>query len=725
MTSKHLFLKAMAEEMRHRLWMLSLSVLGHFLILFVPFLIVRSNLDNYVYPKEAETIVIYMAAFVKGYVTVAGGILAILGAMITGIFGFRYAFRKRHVDTWHSLPVKRRTLYGVCWLDGFLIWFVPMLLSVLFTGGMAGVTAYDLMGAGGAFAVAKETGIVICVLTVTFLLVYHLVLVAVMISGNMLNAITCMLLLGTGVICIYGLGLGFAVLYLDTFYEAGEAIPAAYASPLVGSIYLLARAADRPWESMLGVINCLVHQILIAAALGGCAFFLYQRRPSELAEQGVRNKGLSALMRILAGAIAGMGGWLLFVLLVDDYQAVGWGIFGAVLFAVLAMGVLDMIFSMEFKAFLAHWAQMTGIVVAVLLLDVAFCFDWLGYDTYLPDQEDIAQIAIYDPDLCNRTDRHEYSRIEESLRRMQYEDAQTAYAFLERMTDRYMPGAKPVQGNRDKITVRVTLKNGRSYYRDYQATSADSQVLAPLICSEAYLEQNYLFDIEDMEEEELLGKLILVKGQRSGMVEKEREVMHDILEAYNNDCLEHPEILIGEGGRILLEMNLPYPDGGYRYNCPVYEGMSHTIEALDAAGLGEWTADLDPADVEEIELPLGYYPPDTSWTKEELVTLARQVYGVALAQEKPSGTGTKEAEAQERMELSKEEEELCLTVTDPAAIRTLLGLVSYESGRSNVFWRNGIRLRLEGKDGKGCSVYLQKGSLPEELVLRFGELAGQ
>ena len=201
--------------------------------------------------------------------------------------------------------------------------------------------------------------------------------------------------------------------------------------------------------------------------------------------------------------------------------------------------------------------------------------------------------------------------------------------------------------------------------------------------------------------------------------------MHDILEAYNNDCLEHPEILIGEGGRILLEMNLPYPDGGYRYNCPVYEGMSHTIEALDAAGLGEWTADLDPADVEEIELPLGYYPPDTSWTKEELVTLARQVYGVALAQEKPSGTGTKEAEAQERMELSKEEEELCLTVTDPAAIRTLLGLVSYESGRSNVFWRNGIRLRLEGKDGKGCSVYLQKGSLPEELVLRFGELAGQ
>ena len=107
------------------------------------------------------------------------------------------------------------------------------------------------------------------------------------------------------------------------------------------------------------------------------------------------------------------------------------------------------------------------------------------------------------------------------------------------------------------------------------------------------------------------------------------------------------------------------------------------------------------------------------------MTLARQVYGVALAQEKPSGTGTKEAEAQERMELSKEEEELCLTVTDPAAIRTLLGLVSYESGRSNVFWRNGIRLRLEGKDGKGCSVYLQKGSLPEELVLRFGELAGQ
>lgn len=722
MTSKRLFLKAMAEEMRHRLWMLALSVLGHFLILFVPFLIVRSNPGSWYGTKDIEEVARNMVSFIRNYVTVAGGVIAILGAMVVGIFGFRFIFHKRHVDTWHSLPIRRSMLYGVCWLDGFLIWFVPMLVSVLLTGGLAGATVYSLTGAEGAFAVAKETGTVLCVLTIVFLLVYHLVLIAVMVSGNVLNAIVSMCILGTGVICIYGMEIGFMAAYLDTFYETGEnVLLAAYASPLVAATYLLGRAVDRTWEPVSHFINCMADQALIAAAMGVCAFLLYKKRPSELAEQGIRNRWLSALMRILSGIVAGMGGWLLFVLLVEDGQAVGWGIFGAVLFTVLVMGVLDMIFSMEFKAFLAHWAQMAGTVVVVVLLSFAFCFDWMGYDTYLPDQEDIVQMAVYDPELCNRTNRHAFSRIEEVLRDMQYEDAQAAYAFLEQVTARQKSGADPVQGSRDEITVRVSLKNGRSYYRIYEITAADRQVLAPIICSQAYLEQNYLFDIEEMVSEDLLGALALGKGEKSISAIDSREEICKILEAYNLDCLEDPRVLVGEGGRNLLDIRLLSPDVRPGFNLTVCESMQHTIEALEEAGWGDWVADLDPGEVAWIELPLGSFPAGRDWSREELVALARQTYGVDGVQGEETKEEGREIQSQESME-SYKEGELELTITDPDHIRTLLGLVSYEDDGDSIYQRDVIRLYYEREDRNGY-LYLEKGKLPEEILLLFGELA--
>ena len=43
MTSKNLFFKAMKEDMRHKLWMAALSVLGNFLALPVGYMVWRSE----------------------------------------------------------------------------------------------------------------------------------------------------------------------------------------------------------------------------------------------------------------------------------------------------------------------------------------------------------------------------------------------------------------------------------------------------------------------------------------------------------------------------------------------------------------------------------------------------------------------------------------------------------------------------------------------------------
>ena len=149
--------------------------------------------------------------------------------------------------------------------------------------------------------------------------------------------------------------------------------------------------------------------------------------------------------------------------------------------------------------------------------------------------------------------------------------------------------------------------------------------------------------------------------------------------------------------------------------------MQHTIEALEEAGWGDWVADLDPGEVAWIELPLGSFPAGRDWSREELVALARQTYGVDGVQGEETKEEGREIQSQESME-SYKEGELELTITDPDHIRTLLGLVSYEDDGDSIYQRDVIRLYYEREDRNGY-LYLEKGKLPEEILLLFGELA--
>lgn len=44
---------------------------------------------------------------------------------------------------------------------------------------------------------------------------------------------------------------------------------------------------------------------------------------------------------------------------------------------------------------------MAGTVAASLLICFTFYWDWFGYDTRLPEPEEIAEIAVFDNNLTN------------------------------------------------------------------------------------------------------------------------------------------------------------------------------------------------------------------------------------------------------------------------------------------------------------------------------------
>ncbi len=632
MTSKHLFFKAMKEDIRHKLWMVALSVLGNFLVLTVGWMIWRSNLlsfwggaEGLMQRGDARVIARFQeeaAGFFGAYLVAGGGIIAIAGAIVTGLFSFRYLFHKNMVDICHSLPVKRDTLYGVKYINGILVWFIPFLMSSVLTFSMACSLLWQIEGERWIPNMAANMVFNLLILTVVYLLVYHVVLAAVMLSGNILNTLVSMMILGFGVIGIYGLCIACFDGYMGTFHMPFvKPETAAYGSPFFSAPFLLVLRMDE--ESLWEIWKAVLVNAGVMAVLGAGSWFLYRHRASEAAEQGIWNRTVAFIFRTVLGVTAGICGWGFFVMLVSDSRALGWGIFGVLLAGVCSFGVLDIIFQMDFKAFFAHRIQMAGTVAVSLLICFAFFWDWFGYDTRLPKPEEIAEISLYDNNLANC---YYYGMSsEEMFEGMHYQDRETIYAFLERMVEHEQEDE--YQGEAERVGVKVTLDSGRSYYRNYWMREEDRDVAWPLFTSEAYLKKSYLIDSAVLNGDTDFSLRMGGETCCQGAVTPE---IRSAVEAYNQEVLENPDRALLREGRLAAEMIFQVyytaPDGKYRsteISIEVYDSMERTLAALQAAGFA--VPDAEELGIHSFVLKLDC---NEDATPEERVARAREIYGV-------------------------------------------------------------------------------------------------
>lgn len=772
MTSKHCFFNMLREDFRHKLWMLALSVLGNLLAMPVLFLISVGNDAQYMTDDAWRVFgqIQALPEFFQIGVSISGGIVALSGALITGFFGFRFVFHRNMADTYHSLPVRRKTLFLVNWLNGFLIWFVPFLISVcvaLALGiGRLGTLKGRLEGAAltaeqrqslpmlpTGSELALQALVSVLALTVAFLLVYHLVLLAVMLCGNLLNAMVTAAVLGVGALIVYGLALSFCILYFDTFVSAvaqGHRI-VVYASPCASAVNLLYQRVDAfdSGETAVFWISC-VKNLLLTLGLLALSFIACLKRPSELAEQGLRLKPVRFLMLVTVSLAAAMSGWLVFWLI--GGELLGWAVFGAVLTGVLAFGVMDIIFSMEFKAFFAHRVLMGLTAAAGVFIGLLFHYDWIGFDRYLPAEEKIAEISVYSSRHGTGLYEHYYGGdvLDENhpLNRMHFTDADLAYAFLKSAVDSVdavsAAGTKVVDPDderlyvQDNILVKVTLKNGGTYYRSYRMSHENSEQAGPLFTDAEYLNANFRIGQEEIPK---YSALILEWGgarwELSGDEKKNSLLLVALCEAYNRDLEENPRAFIYGDGRLLCGIRMRTSGYSEGRELEVYEGMVHTREVLREYGY-DWMADpIAAEEIEEIRLGIGWRYSETG--DSDLVGLARRQYGVWAQEEydREYEEGSDQeagAAVYETQQYGNDDagEEILLRITDRAEIAELLELLDYDSGRysGGDIFRPGragdiyIIFSETGANGEEAAVYasINLGALPEKYVLRFGTL---
>ena len=151
MTSRRLFFKVMREDMRHRVGMVVLSVLESFLLLPVAWLIFTNQLGGSVqiHGEESWGLIQDIFVFFDGYLMLTGRLIAVSSVLTAGLGGFRFLFHKNMVDTYHSMPVSRDVLYGACYVNGILVWFVPFFVCFSLTLALAGALVNEMAGADG------------------------------------------------------------------------------------------------------------------------------------------------------------------------------------------------------------------------------------------------------------------------------------------------------------------------------------------------------------------------------------------------------------------------------------------------------------------------------------------------------------------------------------------------------------------------------------------------
>lgn len=744
MISKRLFLKSIREELRHKVWMIALSLLGNFLAMPVVWLLRYSDVDmgrtwemiDNIAASELEKVLMeagnMMVEYFQQSLLVAAGIIAILGAVIVGLESFRFLQQKSMVDTYHSLPVSRSVLFGAKYVSGLLIWLVPYLLCMALTWIFASVLMIRVGGAGVVPRLLLAAGKNTAILLLVFMLVYHLMLLATMLTGNVLNTLVVSGVLGGGVLTLYGMLYGFNYSYFHTYiersyYDGERGLQAALCcSPIVSPVYLLAATAEVEvaGENYPAILLACLGMALL---LGVLAWLAYRKRPSERGGHGVDLKWIAAPLRIFVSIVGGMGGWLFMYYLMGD---TAWCIFGALLVGILAYGVLDVVFSMDFKAFFRHRWSMAATAVVTLLVCFGFLRDWMGYDRYLPQQEQIRQVSVYCRSYTNNP------RLYSLPEAMELTDTAQIYAFLERGVDntqgRLHKTAKAeleelycgeFPRSEDTFYVRVVLENGRSYYRKYNYYKWDEDVVLPLLCSEEYA--NTCYSIAEEMMDNCSGMVFTSVANVAVKSVTQKEILRQVAEAYNLDLLEQPRTVILNQGRAIgyIMMKVEHEGRETTWYLDVNENMSHTLQAMEQNHIQFQEQSLGVEDVESIFFLVkgaSYW----YWGDPRISPAERSIRGRFGVY--PEHGPVLEGQPVHEMEGS-EPQNFELIVTDPAEIEELLPLIQFTSMHNGdgEFVQDFVgNVSILDRQGTEWNVYIRRGTLPEKYIQRMLETAG-
>lgn len=595
MTSKISFCKIALEDLRRKNWMLALSALGSFLALPVAFLLFnrdymrRSMSYSDVHTEQISRLAGAYREFFTEEAMVIQGVVLFAMAFIAGICGFGYLYSRKKSDLYHALPIKRGQLFLIQWLNGLLVWLIPMVSFTLVTLVMM---FFNLLGTGGAYAFGslfltalKAMG---CLLT-AYLVLYHFCLICVGFSGNAVGAICSTLLLGCAAIAVYGLTEVLCSGFFDTFVTLDlNILQIVWASPVISAGFVLAladTAENLSDQAELYATFFLIMNLAVLVFNWCAACQLFQNRPSELAERGINRHSAQHLLRILAALLGGTCGALFFYYLTDDSRTLGWILFGEILGGGFCFGVMNTILHMNFRTFFHCKKELVFCIAAGSLFFLSFVYDWTGYDARIPRESQIVSMAAqcyrmndespnYTLDEAGNLIRVRHAHY---LRDLDYTETENIYQILSTLSNQ--EHLSDENGGVYALDIQVRLKSGGTFLRRYRFSKQDAEVLRPLFESDVYRDQNFGFS---------LGKLgmpdeIRLDSRLTNLNEftlTDETQIRALMEAYRQDFLNRYQLENLNNGCEVMRLMEYYQGSNLSLRMSVLETDVNTIALL-------------------------------------------------------------------------------------------------------------------------------------------------
>ena len=388
------------EDLRHRRWMLILSSFVQLMFGPIAVLFVFSDIEaSYYYDygvgaaQNARKAMEYaVGRLTGGYFPIMMMIIAIVGALIVGIGGYRHLFSRKMTDMVNSVPITRGKQFDSIYINNWLIWFVPQLVSTIIS---TIIILIKVSSYGYAGLALKSAVFVIIGSAVTFGCILNLVVLAVVLSGTVFNAILNAAFIGFDIIVAYELLEVLSQRFFDTFYQLPISLSDfSWVSAPISGGYMGVLISALPTDTGLSTIIsgfdsvssfCVVLGLTILVAIVNVtlAYTLYIKRKSEESESGVSNKAYRLFIRCFNSVLGGLIIASILDELFYDYRRTlnVWQMFFAAVFCAIIFGLIDMIHMRSFKGFLVHWKQMIAAVVVTELIFVTFMYDLTGFDT--------------------------------------------------------------------------------------------------------------------------------------------------------------------------------------------------------------------------------------------------------------------------------------------------------------------------------------------------------
>ncbi|ENH97166.1 multidrug ABC transporter permease [Gracilibacillus halophilus YIM-C55.5] len=496
----------------------------------------------------------------------------IIVPVITGIFAFRYLQLKSSADFIHSLPLKRGKLFDQHYLIGYLMMIIPLtfiaVIMYVLSMTMDVGTIYQMKDIGPWFGQM--------VLVVTLLYVFTVLIGQISGISAVQGGLSYIFLLfpyGITILIFFNLEM-----LLHGYYPGYR-----WEENIIQWSPLLQNVEQQPGEyTSARIWSYLIASIVIYLL----ARWLYTKRPVEAATQAIAFSQLKPVFKF--------GITFCFMLVGGMYfgyvqgQHFGWTIFGYLFGSLLGYVLSEMLIQKTWRVF-HQWRGFLVYIGVSMLIVLSLVFDWYGYETRIPNANQVDSVLFYDQSSRHHQSRytqeelpaiknqevkemivqlHEYI-LENDISSKSY--ARTSYEDSIDITGAFSP---------TDITFVYNLDNGRKIKRQYfiPDRGAVEEYLQPIMNSEAFKKLNRPSLFDDQTNYTTAG--ISANDTARSTSTSNQQVIQKLITALQKDYLAADYQTLINAQQSKYHINFSYK-ADHLYSMRVPASYTNTIDVLE------------------------------------------------------------------------------------------------------------------------------------------------